>query len=77
MPNTALCLGTVRELPLVLAEAFLLSKRSNCQILVLNTEKLSPEEEMVQALMTITHCFSTRLYGLRNYRKDLKKALKT
>jgi putative resolvase len=30
---------------------------------------------MVEDLMTITHCFSARLYGLRNYRKSLKKAL--
>ena len=31
---------------------------------------------MVQDLMAITHCFSARLYGLRNYRKALKEALK-
>lgn len=31
---------------------------------------------MVQDLMTIIHCFSSRLYGLRNYKKDLKKVLK-
>jgi predicted site-specific integrase-resolvase len=43
--------------------------------LALNTEKLSPEQEMVQDLMAITHCFSARLYGLRNYRKSLQKAL--
>lgn len=43
---------------------------------MINTETLSPEQEMVQDLMTITHCFSARLYGLRNYRKALDKALK-
>ncbi len=47
-----------------------------CEILILNQEKLSPQEEMVQDLMAITHTFSCRLYGLRNYKKDLKKALK-
>jgi len=47
-----------------------------CEILVMNTETLSPEQEMVQDLMTITHCFSARLYGLRNYRKTLDAALK-
>ena len=31
---------------------------------------------MVQDLMAITHCFSARLYGLRNYKKALKDALK-
>jgi predicted site-specific integrase-resolvase len=47
-----------------------------CQPLVLNQETLSPEQEMVQYLMTIVHCFSSRLYGLRNYRKTLTAALK-
>jgi putative resolvase len=48
----------------------------NCEVLVLNNEQVSPEQEMVQDLMAITHCFSARLYGLRNYRKALKEALK-
>jgi predicted site-specific integrase-resolvase len=47
-----------------------------CELLVMNTEKLSPKQELVQDLITITHCFSSRLYGLRNYRKALEKALK-
>jgi putative resolvase len=42
---------------------------------VLNQEQLSPEQEMVQDLLTIVHCFSARLYGLRNYRKKLDEAL--
>lgn len=50
-------------------------RRKGCELLVLNQERLSPEEEMVQDLMAIIHCFSSRLYGLRNYRKSLKKAL--
>ena len=48
---------------------------NGCEILILHAQTLSPQEEMVQDLMTIVHCFSSRLYGLRNYRKDLKKAL--
>ena len=48
----------------------------DCELLVMNTEELSPEHELVQDLITITHCFSSRLYGLRNYRKVLEKALK-
>ena len=47
-----------------------------CALLVLNQETLSPEQEMVQDLMTIVHCFSSRLSGLRNYRKTLTEALK-
>lgn len=52
-----------------------LAQAQGAEIVVLNTESLSPEQEMVQDLMTITHCFSARLYGLRNYRKALKKAI--
>ena len=47
-----------------------------CEVLVLNQERLSPEAEMVEDLMTIVHCFSSRLYGLRNYRKQLGEALR-
>ena len=46
-----------------------------CELMVLNQERLSPEQEMVQDLMTIVHCFSSRLYGLRNYRRKLNEAL--
>jgi putative resolvase len=52
------------------------AKAHGCEILVLNQEHLSPEQEMVQDLMTIVHCFSSRLYGLRNYKKKLDEALK-
>ena len=49
--------------------------KHNCELVILNDEKMSPEQEMVEDLMTIIHCFSSRLYGLRNYRKSLKEAL--
>ncbi len=52
------------------------AKVNGCELLVLNQERLSPEQEMVQDLMTIVDCFSSRLYGLRNYRKKLAEALK-
>ena len=52
-----------------------LCETHQCELLVMNTEELSPEQELVQDLITITHCFSSRLYGLRNYRKALKKAI--
>jgi predicted site-specific integrase-resolvase len=52
-----------------------LCETHGCQIVVLNTESLSPEQEMVQDLMTIVQCFSSRLYGLRNYRKAIQKAM--
>lgn len=50
-------------------------EQHSCDLVVLNSEQLSPEQEMVQDLMTIIHCFSSRLYGLRNYKKMLKDAL--
>jgi len=50
--------------------------KPSCELLRLNTEQVSPEQEMVQDRMAITDCFSSRLYGLRNYRKALQAALK-
>lgn len=47
-----------------------------CRLLVVDNKRMSPEREMVQDLMTIVHCFSSRLYGLRNYRVALKEALR-
>jgi putative resolvase len=51
-------------------------ERHGCRLVVLDKSRASPEQEMVQDLMTIVHCFSSRLYGLRNYRKALVEALK-
>lgn len=52
-----------------------LCEQNDCELIVMNTETLSPEREMVEDLMTIVDCFSSRLYGLRNYKKSLAKAL--
>jgi putative resolvase len=38
---------------------------------VMNAETLSPEEEMTQDLLSIIRCFSSRLYGLRKYKKQI------
>lgn len=51
--------------------------RNQTKLTVINIERLSPEQEMVQDLMTIIHCFSSRLYGLRNYKKTLRGAIKS
>ena len=45
-----------------------------CTITVVNQEALSPKEEMVSDLMDIVHCFSSRLYGLRSYKKQIRQA---
>ena len=52
-----------------------LCRTHDCDLVVMNQESLSPEQEMVQDMLSIVHCFSARLYGLRNYRKSLRQAL--
>ena len=42
-------------------------------VTVMNAETLSPEAEMMQDLLSIIHCFSPRLYGLRKYKKQIAK----
>lgn len=41
------------------------------KVTVMNAESLSPEEEMTKDLLSIIHCFSSRLYGLRKYKKKI------
>ena len=48
-------------------------KSQGVEIIVVNNEKLSPEQELVQDLISITHVFSCRIYGLRKYKKKLKE----
>ena len=48
---------------------------SGCEIVVANQQSLSPEQEMIEDLLTIVHSFSSRLYGLRKYKKILKDEL--
>jgi len=47
------------------------------KIVVMNVESLSPEEEVTRDLLSIIHCFSIRLYGLRRYKKKLTELIKT
>ena len=47
-----------------------------CKIVVMNAESLSPEEEMTKDLLSIIHCFSSRLHGLRKYKKNLTQFIK-
>lgn len=50
---------------------------AGCELLVLNQSKLSPEAELVQDMLSIIHCFSSRLYGLRKYGNKVKKDLQS
>jgi len=52
-----------------------LATTNGSKIIVVNQESLSPQQEMVEDLMAIIHTFSCRLYGLRKYKKDIKKVI--
>lgn len=43
------------------------------KIIVVNNELLSPQEEMVQDIISILHVFSCRIYGLRKYKKRISE----
>lgn len=43
------------------------------KLLVLDNVKLSPQEELVQDLISIIHVFSCRIYGLRKYSGKIKE----
>ena len=45
----------------------------NVKIIVVNNESLSPQEELVQDIISILHVFSCRIYGLRKYKKKIKE----
>lgn len=53
-------------------EAF--CQRHHTEIVVINGENLSPEQELVRDLIAIVTEFTARLHGLRLYRKVLKDA---
>ena len=45
----------------------------NIEIIVVNKESLSPQEELVQDIISILHVFSCRIYGLRKYKKKIER----
>lgn len=47
------------------------------KIVIVQNETLSPEEEVIQDLISIIHVFSCRVYGLRKYKKSINKEIKT
>lgn len=50
-------------------------QRSGGEILVLNKLDSSPESELVADLMAVVTVFSSRLHGLRSYKRSLKSHL--
>lgn len=49
-------------------------QRHGTDLLIVNGDTLSPEQELVQDLLSIVHVFSARLYGLRSYKKVIRDA---
>ena len=45
----------------------------NVEIIVVNNESLSPQEELVQDIISILHIFSCRIYGLRKYKNKIRE----
>ena len=48
-------------------------EKFNTQIIVVNNDTLSPNEELVQDIISILHVFSCRLYGLRKYKNRIRE----
>ena len=48
-------------------------EKFNTEIIIVNNETLSPNEELVQDIISILHVFSCRLYGLRKYKNQIKE----
>ncbi len=53
-------------------EAF--CQRHNTELVVMNGEEMSPEQELVHDLLAIVSVFSARLHGLRSYKRAIKEA---
>ena len=47
--------------------------RYGWEVVVLDDTHLSPQQELVEDILTILHCFSSRLYGLGKYRTAIEK----
>ena len=48
-------------------------EKFHTKIMIVNNEALSPNEELVQDIISILHVFSYRLYGLRKYKNQIKE----
>ena len=48
-------------------------EKFNTKIIIVNNEALSPNEELVQDIISILDIFSCRLYGLRKYKNQIER----
>jgi predicted site-specific integrase-resolvase len=53
----------------------LLEKLSGVTVIAIDDKISSPEEEIIQDLISIIHVFSSRIYGLRKYKSKINKEL--
>ena len=49
-----------------------IAAENGCEVVIVNQESLSPQQEMVEDLLAIVQTFSCRLYGLRKYQREIK-----
>lgn len=49
------------------------AKEHGCNLIVVNQPSLSPQEEMVEDMLSIVDVFSNRLDGLRKHKKEIKE----
>ena len=49
------------------------AKEHNRELIVVNQPSLSPQEEMVEDMLSIVDTFSSRLYGLKTHKKRDKR----
>ena len=54
---------------------YFLKSRYDVDIEIVENKLTTPEEEVIQDLITIIHVFSCRVYGLRKYESKLKKKI--
>jgi putative resolvase len=50
-----------------------LCQRNGTKIVIINNPSTSPNQELVEDLISIIHVFSCRLYGLRKYKRKIKQ----
>ena len=49
------------------------AKEHGCDLIVVNQPSLSPQEEMIEDMLSIVHAFSSRLSGLEEHKKEIKE----
>lgn len=49
-----------------------IAAENGCEIVIVNQNSLSPQQEMVEDLLSIVHTFSCRLYEMRKYKQQLR-----